>query len=146
MAPKSKYGMKNPYSRGLLRKDLTLEEIDILRTKDREYHKLRSGTSAYKEYRKRDYQENKVKRNLITKKSTVKTKYGISWKEFEELYEKQQGRCAICNGEEKNRMLSIDHCHVTQKVRGLLCGSCNRALGLFKDSPVLLQAAKEYVS
>lgn len=129
-----------------LRKELPEEKQEYLRSKDREYHSKRKTTSSYINYKKQDYQKNKVKRNLLTKKSVIKNKYGITWEEFENMYESQNGVCAICKGEDEGRMLSIDHCHETNKVRGLLCGSCNRALGLFKDSPEFLQAAKEYVS
>lgn len=40
----------------------------------------------------------------------------------------------------------IDHCHKTDIVRGLLCGSCNKGLGFFKDSPNLLYKASDYLS
>lgn len=135
--------MKREY---VLRSSLSEEEQERLREKDRIYHQTRKDKTSYKEYKIKDYQINKARRNFVNKSSYIKTKYGITWSEFEEMYESQKGLCAICKKEEKNRMLSLDHSHVTKKVRGLLCGSCNRGLGLFKDDPKLLQAAKEYVS
>jgi hypothetical protein len=50
--------------------------------------------------------------------------------------------CVICGSEEK---LVVDHDHVTGKVRGMLCNHCNRGLGHFKDSPMLLEFAAQYL-
>jgi hypothetical protein len=50
--------------------------------------------------------------------------------------------CEICNTKEN---LVIDHCHDTKKVRGILCWSCNIALGHFKDSKTNLQKAMDYL-
>jgi hypothetical protein len=103
----------------------------------------------YKKYRnkkKRDrYKEAQHLFYKWNRTSILKKKYGISWSDYEEMYERQEGRCAICKKEEDDRSLAIDHCHTTGKVRGLLCGSCNRALGLLKDDPELIEQAKEYV-
>ena len=63
------------------------------------------------------------------------------------MAEDQKGICAICgelpHGE--NRVLHIDHDHLTGKIRGLLCMSCNRALGWFRDDTVILKKAIEYL-
>jgi hypothetical protein len=50
--------------------------------------------------------------------------------------------CVICGSEEP---LVVDHDHVTGKVRGMLCGHCNRGLGHFRDSPELLEFAVQYI-
>ena len=74
--------------------------------------------------------------------------YGITPEIFEELKVKQNNSCAICNTNKlsKNRdELDIDHCHTTNKVRGLLCNSCNRGLGYFKDNPEALLNAIKYL-
>ena len=70
---------------------------------------------------------------------------GIDRARYEELVEKQSGRCAIC-GDEPRRRLDIDHNHDTDVVRGLLCGLCNRGLGLFRDDPQRLLAAANYLA
>lgn len=76
-------------------------------------------------------------------------KYGITLDEYNSLLEKQGGKCAICGitREECNdkRALPVDHDHETGHVRGILCHSCNRALGLFKDSPDVTAKATEYL-
>lgn len=74
----------------------------------------------------------------------LKKLYGLTPEQYTELFERQNGVCAICQEMTTDR-LHIDHCHETGRVRGLLCGKCNKALGLLKDSTKLLDRAKEYL-
>lgn len=54
--------------------------------------------------------------------------------------------CECCGGPPTGHaVLHLDHCHETGKFRGWLCGKCNVGLGMFRDSPVLLQLAVEYL-
>lgn len=72
--------------------------------------------------------------------------YGITVEEYEELLDRQDGVCAICKGTNvDSRRLHVDHCHRTNKVRGLLCFRCNTLLGAGNDDVDLLQAAAEYL-
>lgn len=82
------------------------------------------------------------------KRRNIASRYGMTLTEYCELYEKQDGRCAICNIEEGDdgKMLCVDHCHDTGEVRGLLCATCNIGIGMLKDSPEYLRAAIEYLS
>ena len=50
--------------------------------------------------------------------------------------------CAFCGTQED---LHIDHCHTTNRIRGYLCNTHNKALGCFQDDPVLLQLALNYI-
>jgi hypothetical protein len=54
--------------------------------------------------------------------------YGITSKEFKELMDAQDGRCAICRRAPKNYKFNIDHDHNNHKLRGLLCVNCNTNL------------------
>jgi Recombination endonuclease VII len=73
-------------------------------------------------------------------------RYGMSSREYELRLALQNGACAICRKEPKRRLLCIDHCHKTGKVRGLLCTPCNAALGAFADDPRRMQAATDYLT
>jgi hypothetical protein len=66
---------------------------------------------------------------------------------YDSLFQNQKGVCAICGSPENGRYkhLSVDHCHETNKIRGLLCNNCNRGLGLLKDDPDILRKAAAYV-
>lgn len=78
----------------------------------------------------------------------LKHRYGITLKDYEELLDKQNGVCAICSNKEtikRKTNLSVDHCHTTNKVRGLLCDQCNKGLGNFKNDTLLLQNAAKYL-
>ena len=81
------------------------------------------------------------------KHTDLRRKFGITLDDYSSMLEKQNGVCAICGNSEpyNGYSLAVDHDHGTGKVRGLLCSSCNRAIGLFKDSPELLQKAINYL-
>lgn len=131
----------------ILRKDLPWEEQEALRKRDREvYHIKRKDKPSYKAAQRNTYKRLYEKNKPIQKNRALKRKYGLTLEDYQVLFEQQNGVCAICKETESYRMLAVDHNHETNKVRGLLCGNCNRALGLFRDSPSLLQIAKEYVS
>ena len=76
-------------------------------------------------------------------------KYGITQDEFDSIYARQGGKCAIClvDFDEKERTTRphVDHCHLTGKVRGLLCLACNSGLGQFGDDLVMLTRALNYL-
>jgi hypothetical protein len=77
----------------------------------------------------------------------IPSKYGISVAEYDALLAKQGGICAICSRTcSTGRRLSVDHEHDSGRIRGLLCNSCNRAIGLFGDDPARLHAAIAYLS
>lgn len=95
-------------------------------------------------HRKR-YKEN---REAILARNTARKlmkKYGLTVEQWNAMYEAQDGRCAICKRVPK-RKLNVDHCHDSGRVRGLLCGDCNRALGLFRESAEVISTAALYVA
>lgn len=72
--------------------------------------------------------------------------YGITLEEHLSMIEAQDNRCAICDAVgDESAPLHVDHDHETAKVRGLLCGPCNRGIGLFKDDPEVLERAARYL-
>jgi hypothetical protein len=72
--------------------------------------------------------------------------YGITLEQYKEMLAKQNNVCAICERICKTgASLAVDHCHTTNRVRGLLCAACNRAIGNFQDSPTLLRKAATYL-
>lgn len=73
----------------------------------------------------------------------LKARYGITREEFDQLFERQRGLCAICLSEPAAH---VDHDHETRQVRGLLCFNCNGGLGQFKDDPMRLALAIAYLS
>jgi|GEM_PF-2199944 len=84
----------------------------------------------------------------------IKKHYSVDGLEgYERLVTEKGNKCEICKEEKialspdrtQKRQLSIDHCHKTGKVRGILCKQCNSALGFFKDNVEFLQAAIDYL-
>ena len=84
-------------------------------------------------------------------RSQLRIRYGLTPEQFAEMLAKQGGVCAICGnpptpgGVLSAARLHVDHDHVTKQVRDLLCLSCNNGLGRFRDDPVRLRAAAEYI-
>lgn len=71
--------------------------------------------------------------------------FGLTPETYETILTQQGYVCAICKNIDKNKRLAVDHCHNTNRIRGLLCAKCNQALGLFNDSPTLLNRAINYL-
>ena len=75
-----------------------------------------------------------------------RVKYNMTREDRSELIEKQNGQCAICGYFFKSeKHTHIDHCHTTNKIRGILCTHCNVAIGLLKDSTEILENAIKYL-
>lgn len=109
--------------------------------------KYRLRRKLYKKTKKGRENENKYRRNNYKKfgyTKHIKQRYSLSEQDYRKLISTQNGLCAICEKSE-NSKLHVDHCHKTNKVRGLLCGKCNRALGLMKDNIEFLGKAIEYL-
>ena len=82
----------------------------------------------------------------------LRVKYSLTVAEYENMLATQGGECAICRNVERSkdrggklRRLAVDHDHVSRRVRGLLCSFCNRAIGLLKDDPTIVEAAFLYL-
>lgn len=74
--------------------------------------------------------------------------HGINRAQYNEMLLSQGGGCAICGSTDSRHPVSrlvIDHCHVTGKVRGLLCSHCNRGIGFLEDSSERLRQAANYL-
>lgn len=69
-------------------------------------------------------------------------------KNYNAIFQEQSGCCAICDAHQNDlsMALAVDHCHETEAVRGLLCGTCNRMLGMARDNPETLIAASKYLN
>lgn len=79
-------------------------------------------------------------------------KYKITEADYDGMLREQNYVCAICKQPEKIKdhntkklkLLAVDHCHDTNKVRGLLCTNCNIGIGNLKHDPILIRAAALY--
>lgn len=68
--------------------------------------------------------------------------YGIEFSDFKQMVEDRESKCDICHTQTK---LVLDHDHTTNKIRGLLCSKCNRALGALGDTPESIQLVLAYL-
>ena len=116
----------------------------------REYtRKLYSDPTKHKIRLENQRKWRKENKDILIRKDKdylIQKKYNITIDDFENLRELQKNKCAICFGEMiLPRDCNIDHNHDTDKVRGLLCNRCNRALGLFRDNAEILKNAIIYL-
>lgn len=99
---------------------------------------------------KNQYRKNNHSRlNIKRKDRVLQQEYGITFDDYKKIWISQEGCCAICKTfqtEVKNkRALCVDHNHMTNEVRGLLCEPCNLMLGVAKENCNILQCAIEYI-
>lgn len=76
------------------------------------------------------------------KSADIMKKYDLSFSDYKNILQMNNGLCEICL---KEPATDIDHDHITGKVRGLLCSSCNKGLGFMKDDLNILNGSVEYL-
>lgn len=80
--------------------------------------------------------------------STMKSLYGLTPEAWQEIFDSQNGLCALCKKLGRgggHRRLNVDHCHETGHIRGFLCVNCNTALGVLGDTPEKLKRVLHYL-
>lgn len=131
-----------------------LEAFSLKRGKPNSRCKMCIGAYMQKHYfanrgrevlkRKAWYKKNQVaaiasvKKNYAENKETIKfrrlfLKYGLTKETYLQMHESQKGMCAAGHAIESSEELVVDHCHSTNRVRGLLCHKCNTSFGLLKE-------------
>jgi hypothetical protein len=81
----------------------------------------------------------------------IRQLYGLTREQYGRMHDSQSGLCAICLCSEsprtgsKPRRLSVDHCHSSGAIRGLLCNRCNRVCGFAQDNSAILRKAADYL-
>lgn len=94
-----------------------------------------------KTWQKNDIEKNPEKhRNRFLKRT-----WGITLEQYNNIFSDQGGKCGICkrHQSELKQTLCVDHCHKTGKIRKLLCGPCNHAIGLLQEN---IKTAKSVVA
>lgn len=77
---------------------------------------------------------------------TLRVRFGISSKNYSDIFDYQGGVCAICkNVNRDGNRLAVDHCHKSGLIRGLLCKRCNLAIGFLDDNTDIIQSAASYL-
>jgi hypothetical protein len=99
------------------------------------------------------FHANKEQHRITRHAHNLRAAYGLSVEKYAAMLAAQGGVCAICGLDEPNAhgrtgakfRLSVDHCHESGRIRGLLCQKCNRAIGLLGDDIDLLRRAITYL-
>jgi hypothetical protein len=159
-----RYGIKSskPYeiNRRAKRKNITVEELIVLEKEEQE--KIDDGYTfcnrckEWKIFGKaktycKECCSNNTRNSYNYEKQRayiLKKKYGITCEKYDEMLHEQNYKCYICQKHEDklDRSLAVDHCHTTGKVRGLLCGNCNRFLGQISDDIIVANRLVNYLT
>jgi len=132
------------------------------KNKDKDNANSRAWRAANPERVKELNQKNKDKRKESTKKwrlanpdkvkqhrrtAKLKYQYNLTVDDYHAMWLSQDGKCAICEKlqEINGKSLVVDHGHIKNNIRSLLCHNCNAGLGLFQDRSIILKKAAEYL-
>ena len=120
-----------------------------MRNRSEKYRVNNNKGNLARYYAKHSLNPNRAKNAY---KSLIKRLYGLTEKDYLDLYNKQSGLCRVCSiflynpfDRQDGDRPQLDHCHKTNKVRGILCQTCNTGLGSFKDDPKLLRQGADYL-
>lgn len=129
------------------------EKKEYYREYFREYYSTEEHKDYVRNYRKTEKSKNTRREYYIKNKDTTRViniylkKYGITHEDYEHMLQLQNEKCAICGKplSENGKRFSVDHDHISGKVRGLLCSRCNLALGYVKDNIDTLHNMIDYL-
>jgi hypothetical protein len=127
-------------SRQTLCKMCVREESRRWRIKNRAKH--RKDSRDWRLNNLAQYRENQKRWKTANKDYAQRNKFGLSKVEFQRLLDKFHRQCFMC---QSKRHLCVDHNHRSNKVRGILCSNCNRALGLVHENKLALKRAVVYL-
>lgn len=134
--------------------NLSQEQKDALLAKKRAWRKANPEKTKAQDRRSKEknrpailQQKKEYKRNNMPRLKSYfrKLRYGITQQQFDALLLQQNNGCAICGRGFGDKTPHVDHDHATGKVRGLLCKSCNTAIGLLGDSEEGVRLALSYL-
>jgi hypothetical protein len=122
---------------------------------NRRYANSERGKARRREWNARNRERINARRNekkaspqfrVYQRRWQLKRRYGLTPEQYDAMLLAQNGACAICRTPPSaDRSLTVDHCHTTGAVRGLLCDSCNNGLARFADSADRLAVAVDYI-
>lgn len=134
---KEKYDKKN--------KQWIKDHPDEFRAIQKKYLATEKGKQATHKKQKK-FQGSK-KDKIRHRKCNLKRMYGLTLEDYDQMFEQQNGVCAVCGGlATGGKRLVVDHCHITGKIRGLLCGNCNIGIGNMQDNVDILAQAIIYLN
>ncbi len=148
---------RRDYKRTERQRQLTNDRLQKRRVADATYRENNYKRTARYIYENREKVYGKERERLTKEgegslavgrlKKRFLYKFSLKWPEYQRMVTAQQDRCAICQRHDrtKQKRLSVDHDHTTNKIRALLCHHCNTGLGNFFDSPALLMKAIQYL-
>jgi hypothetical protein len=114
--------------------------------KEREIARVTAWQKANPDRVKAWRAKNRDRINKQLREIHLRTKFGLTPGEYDEMFAAQDGRCAVCRSlPTPGISLHVDHDHDTGEIRGLLCVRCNNGIGLFRESPDVLHRAADYV-
>lgn len=108
----------------------------------------RCAPCAKTQAKKKDQKAEKVRWQKSNRFKRTKRVYGVDLDQYNEMFNNQNGCCAICGTHQTDltRSLAVDHCHSNGNVRGLLCSNCNLMIGHAKDNIDTLLSAICYLN
>lgn len=126
-----------------------LTEFGLQRGRPRHHCKQCKNKESREWYEKNKDRKKELSKNYrhTKKNQDLNKKYKISLHDYNNMLAEQNHSCKICNTHQDSlkRALCVDHDHSNGKVRGLLCDTCNRSLGLLKDNIDVLKRAVNYL-
>jgi Recombination endonuclease VII len=121
------------------------EDKEKRKQSQREWYARNKDNPEFKERRKKSKSLWRNKNLEYHRKYYRTRRYDITYEEFLDLLKIQDYKCAICSCKITEESSKIDHNHLTNKVRKILCAKCNIGLGQFDDSIMLLNKAIQYL-
>ena len=98
------------------------------------------------EYAHAYYMKNRERLLKMERARKLRSRYGMTEDDYKQMIVDQNNLCSICAVDfSKVDKIHIDHCHTTNKVRGLLCVNCNSGIGIFRDDIEVLEKAIKYL-